>query len=177
MKLTRQPIDPMLRSGRNDVSSRAKPKISVKDPPLHQFLTYRLSRVQAKLNAQANAILKRDAGLTLSKWRILALVGAAGQTRLSELSRIAALDKGLLSRNLKAMVEDGLVASKQDDFDHRVQHLSLTKAGQALFDKTLPKMRARQSKLRETLTARELEALYSSLDKLEIVSDWRGDDT
>ena len=65
---------------------------------LHQFLTYRLSRVQAKLNAQANALLHAQSGLTLSRWRILALVGAAGQTRLSELARIAALDKGLLSR-------------------------------------------------------------------------------
>ncbi|MEM8730914.1 MAG: MarR family winged helix-turn-helix transcriptional regulator [Pseudomonadota bacterium] len=145
--------------------------------PLHQFLTYRLSRVQAKLNAQANALLQKNSGLTLSKWRILALVGAAGQTRLSVLSRTSALDKGLLSRNLKNMIEEGLVTSKQDDIDHRVQHLSLTTKGQALFDTTLPKMRMRQSKLREPLTPRELDALYSALDKLEIAAEWRGDDS
>ncbi|MCR9157870.1 MAG: MarR family winged helix-turn-helix transcriptional regulator [Rhodobacteraceae bacterium] len=154
-----------------------KPKLelSVQDTPLHQFLTYRLSRVQAKLNAQANALLQRSAGLTLSKWRILALIGAAGQTRLSELARMAALDKGLLSRNLKIMVDEGLVKSKQDDIDHRVQHLSLTNVGQTLFEETLPKMRARQSKLRGSLNGQELETLFSALDKLEIASEWRGD--
>jgi len=157
------------------VSTDPKLKLSVQNQPLHQFLTYRLSRVQAKLNAQASALLSRDAGLTLSKWRILALAGAAGQTRLSELARIAALDKGLLSRNLKIMVEDGLVNSKQDDIDHRVQHLSLTPIGQSLFDETLPKMSARQSKLRENLSPQELKILYSALDKLEIASEWRGD--
>ncbi len=144
--------------------------------PLHQFLTFRLSRVQAKLNAQANALLGHHSGLTLSKWRILALVGAAGETRLSDLARIAALDKGLLSRNLKIMVEDGLVASKQDDVDHRVQHLTLTESGQELFEHTLPQMRLRQKKLRETLTPTEIGTLYSALDKLEIAADWRGDD-
>ena len=147
------------------------------EQPLYQFLTYRLSRVQAKLNAQANALLQEHSGLTLSKWRILALVGAAGQTRLSELARIAALDKGLLSRNLKVMIGEGLVAAKQDDIDHRVQRLSLTVKGQELFDLTLPKMQQRQSKLREPLDARELASLYSALDKLEIAADWRGEDT
>lgn len=151
-------------------------EITHDDLPLHQFLTFRISRVQAKLNAQANALLGEHAGLTLSKWRILALVGAAGETRLSELSRIAALDKGLLSRNLKLMVEDGLVASKQDDVDHRVQHLKLTETGQKLFEHTLPKMRQRQRKLREALTRVEIDALYSALDKLEVAADWRGDD-
>ena len=152
-----------------------EPELVLDDQPLHQFLTYRLSRVQAKLNAQANALLQDHAGLTLSKWRILALVGAAGQTRLSKLAKEAALDKGLLSRNLKIMVEDGLIATKQDDIDQRVQHLSLTQQGQRLFDRTLPKMRERQSKLREALHPRELDALNAALDKLELAADWRGE--
>lgn len=145
------------------------------DQPLHQFLTYRLSRVQAKLNAQANALLQRSAGLTLSQWRILALIGAAGQTRLSALVRIAALDKGLVSRNLKILSANGLVHSKQDEMDQRVQHLSLTKKGQALFEETLPKMRERQRHLRAGLDPAELRVLYSALDKLEIAADWRGE--
>jgi len=44
--------------------------------------------------------LQRDVDLTLSKWRILALVGAAGQMQLSELARIVALEKGRLSFNI-----------------------------------------------------------------------------
>ena len=142
--------------------------------PLHQFLTYRLSRVQAKLNAQATTMLRTIAGLTLSQWRILALVGAAGQTRLSDLARIAALDKGLLSRNLKTLTAEGLVDTRQDDLDQRVQHLSLSRRGQTLFEKTLPHMRNRQQRLRSSLTARELDVLYTALDKLELAADDRG---
>jgi len=158
------------------VTNESKKTADTDDLPLHQFLTYRLSRVQAKLNAQANAMLRANSGLTLSQWRILALVGAAGQTRLSELSRVAALDKGLLSRNLKALIAGGLVSPKQDDVDQRVQHLSLSKSGKALFENTLPKMRKRQSHLRSSLTARELDVLYTALDKLELAADYRGED-
>jgi DNA-binding MarR family transcriptional regulator len=159
------------------LSTEETPVLQHDDQPLRMFLTYRLSRVQAKLNAQANAILQDHSGLTLSQWRIVALVGAAGQTRLSDLAREAALDKGLLSRNLKALVADGLVASKQDDIDLRVQHLSLTDRGRAVFDHTLPKMRARQRHLRASLTQSELDSLYSALDRLEISAEWRGNDT
>lgn len=144
--------------------------------PLHQFLTYRLSRVQAKLNAQAGALLKRHAGLTLSQWRILALVGSAGQTRLSDLARGAALDKGMLSRNLKNMIAEGLVLARQDDVDQRVQHLSLSPAGRDLFERTLPRMQMRQKHLRESLTSAELASLNAALDKLEIAAEWRGED-
>ncbi|MEM7041487.1 MAG: MarR family transcriptional regulator [Pseudomonadota bacterium] len=158
------------------MTKKSEQTITPDDLPLHQFLTYRLSRVQAKLNAQANAMLRAHAGLTLSQWRILALIGAAGQTRLSELARIAALDKGLLSRNLKTLIADGLVRSKQDDIDQRVQHLSLSGSGQTLFETTLPRMRQRQTHLRSSMSARELDVLYRALDKLEIAADYRGED-
>lgn len=158
------------------MTKKSEQTITPDDLPLHQFLTYRLSRVQAKLNAQANAMLRAHAGLTLSQWRILALIGAAGQTRLSELARIAALDKGLLSRNLKTLIADGLVRSKQDDIDQRVQHLSLSGSGQTLFETTLPRMRQRQAHLRSSMSARELDVLYRALDKLEIAADYRGED-
>ena len=158
------------------MTAGSRSQTDAEDQPLQRFLTYRLSRVQAKLNAQAQALLQRYAGLTLAKWRILALVGAAGQTRLSELARVAALDKGLLSRNLKALIQDGLVATKGDDVDLRVQHLSLTKKGRRLFERTLPKMQQRQRRLNDALEPQEREALRSALDKLEVAAGWRGDE-
>ena len=141
------------------------------DLPLHQYLTYRLSRVQAKLNAQGSKMLRDSVGLTLSQWRVVALVGAAGTTRLSALAREAALDKGLLSRNLKTLIEDGIVHSEPDEFDHRAQHLSLSPKGLSLFDRTLPVTRRRQDWLRKDLSEDEIRVFRTVLDKLEIASE------
>lgn len=60
------------------MSANPKPRSPYGDLPLNQFLTYRLSRVQAKLNTQGNALLQKHAGLKLTQWRLLALVGTAG---------------------------------------------------------------------------------------------------
>ena len=38
---------------------------TIGDLPLRRFLTFRMARVQAKLNAQASHILREQAGLTL----------------------------------------------------------------------------------------------------------------
>lgn len=141
------------------------------DLPLRQFVTYRISRVQAKLNAQASRILREASGITLNQWRIIALIGAAGQTQSSVLSKDAALDKGLLSRNLKTLIESGVVKSATNAGDHRVQSLSLTQKGAEIFEKTLPVTRVRQSKLRAGLTDKELRIFHKVLDHLEIASE------
>lgn len=141
------------------------------DLPLHQFLTYRFARVQAKLNSQAGRILRDSAGITLSQWRIIAWIGNTGTTRPSELARDSALDKGLVSRNLKILIARGLIATKGDPKDHRARNLSLTASGRAVFESTLPRMQARQRRLRGTLDASELRAVYRILDKLEIAAE------
>ena len=141
------------------------------DLPLRRFVTYRMSRVQAKLNAQASRILREASGITLIQWRVIALVGAAGQTQSSKLSKDAALDKGLLSRNVKTLIEQGVLASRTDAEDHRVHILSLTDKGQAIFEKTLPVTRARQTQLREGLTDEELRVFHKVLDHLEIAAE------
>ena len=139
--------------------------------PLHQFLTYRLSRVQAKLNAQASRILRETSGITLTQWRIIAMVGAAGRTRLSDVSRATALDKGLLSRNLKGLTEEGLISAQADDLDHRAQNLTLSERGQAIYERTLPIMRKRQANLQADLSEEELRIFRRVLDKLEIAAE------
>lgn len=149
----------------------APDEMSFGDLPLHQYLTYRLSRVQAKLNTQGAKVLHDTVGLTLSQWRVIALVGAAGQTRLSDLARQAALDKGLLSRNVKTMIARGLVRARQDDLDNRVQHLSLTPEGKEVFSRALPVTRRRQKWLRAELTDDEIRTFRNVLDKLEIAAE------
>ena len=141
------------------------------DLPLRRFVTYRISRVQAKLNAQATRLLRKASGITLTQWRVIALIGAAGQTQSSTLSKEAALDKGLLSRNLKTLIEDGVVLSKTNAGDHRVQILSLTNKGRAIFEKTLPVTRARQAQLRQGLSDEDLRVFHKVLDHLEIAAE------
>jgi DNA-binding MarR family transcriptional regulator len=138
---------------------------------LNSYLTFRLSRVQAKLNAHGARFLKKVAGLTLAQWRIIVLLSLEGETTSSALSRLAGIDKGLLSRKLKTLVDQGLVRTLPHSDDGRVLMLSLTDAGKRVFEKTLPHSLARQEWLRSQLDAQELQVFYQALDKLEAAVD------
>ncbi len=140
---------------------------------VQQFLTYRISRVYAKLNAQASHILGQKNGLSLAKWRIIALLAIAGETTPNAISRKAAIDKGLLSRKLRGLIDDGLVTSRRDESDHRQQLIALSEAGRTVFEDTLPSMRKRQAYLLNTLTDQEERVLFSALEKISAAAERR----
>ncbi len=134
---------------------------------LQQFVTYRLARVQAKLNAQASRILKDAAGLSLTQWRIIFLLGTMGTSKSSDLTWISGIDKGLFSRKLKTLIASGLVQAETDQSDQRVQRLSLTDHGRDVFTATLPRMRARQTALQRNINEADLETFHRVLGQVE----------
>lgn len=141
-----------------------KPKHTME---LSEFLTYRMARVQAKLNAMGNRLVQERCGLTLAQWRILLLVSMNEGSTSSDLTRSSAMDKGLFSRKVKSMVDSGLVSSKQDEDDSRVYRLSLTDAGKLIMQDLLPYMQGKQVELINRLTEDELKHMRSALEKIE----------
>lgn len=150
----------------NDDTEEAR---SVPGEDLREFLTFRLSRLQIKLNKQASSILRTHAGLSLSQWRALSLVATArtaSKVTLTELAAVSAVDKGLLSRALNSLCELGLVTATASALDHRVHDLALTAEGRACFQRMLPVMQARQAALRVALSDEESAVVNSIIDKL-----------
>lgn len=139
--------------------------------PLQRFLTYRLLRVHSKLNTQATRILGKVSGLSLTQWRVLAMVATHDGATHTDISRLSQIDKGQLSRCIRALIVEGLIVARDDEQDSRQQHLSLSAEGRALYDRTVPRMQARQRFLLNHLTPVERDAIYSALDKLEIAAE------
>ena len=134
---------------------------------LTDFVTYRISQLHPKLNAQAAHILKEHAGLSLVQWRILALIHAFGpKVSSGALIEKAGMDKGLFSRGLKRLTAEGFVIGEVDKKDQRRVPLSLTPEGRKLHDKTIAIMRKRQKHLLHDLTDKEEAHLFSAIDKL-----------
>ncbi len=138
---------------------------------LSQFLTYRISRLHGKLNAQASRILRGSVGLTLNQWRMVAFIGGAEKITASELINCTAMDKGMVSRNVRSLIESGLVLSAPHDTDHRVHVLSLSPRGRDIFDATLPVMRRRQVHLKNSLSDQDLATFRKVLDLLEVAAE------
>lgn len=146
----------------------------VTDAPLDvkQFLTCQMARVQAKLNAQAAAILKRHSKLSLVQWRVMTLL-ASGGDNLTSICRLSGMDKGQVSRKLTQLVSQGLVLTRLDEADHRSQKLSLSEKGEELHGRILPIMRARQAHLASDMSDDEQAMLRELLLRLEVAAEQR----
>lgn len=138
---------------------------------LSSFLTYRISRLHQKLNTQASKLLSETVGVTLNQWRMIAFIGGAKTVTASQLVKYSAMDKGLVSRNVKSLIEGGLVASSENSEDNRVHILSLTPEGQKVFDTALPMMRRRQENLRSKLSDDDVANLRRMIELLELAAE------
>lgn len=132
-----------------------------------RFVTYRLARLQSRLNAQAIRLLRLHSKLSLTEWRIIGMTAIHGEATLSLLARETELDKGQLSRAVTTLVKKGYLRSKVNDADQRQNFLSLTDAGRAQHEQVLPVMRNRQAGLTETITEEEMKVLVRVIEKLE----------
>ena len=134
---------------------------------LQQVVTYRLARLQARLNSQAGRRLKSCTELSLTQWRLVAAMQRLGQTTLAEISHATQIDKGQLSRAISALLDAGLIASEADRTDNRKHLLSLTEAGLREHEAIEPVMRDRSSALVADFDEAELAAFFRSLDKID----------
>ena len=133
---------------------------------LQSLVTYRLSRLQARLNAQAQKLLEEHAGLSLSEWRVAVVLREAGEMSSADLVRLTQYDKAQISRNVGKLRGKGLVMDGGATQDQRVTRITLTQAGVAAIDKALPVMRERQGKLMAGLTVAEQQALFDTIEKI-----------
>jgi len=135
--------------------------------PLEERVTFRISRLHSRLNAQATRMLNRHGGLSLLQWRVMVMVDRSDRATASEIVRETQIDKGLVSRTVKGMVAAGVLAMRTDPSDHRAHILDLTEKGRARFEHAKPYMLARQAQLLDSLSDEERQALFATLDRLE----------
>lgn len=98
----------------------------------------------------AHRVARRVAGtladvssLNLSQWRVLAAVADRAGRTASEVVALTPMDKGLVSRAVKHLVEAGLLERRQSPTDARCAHLHLSSEGRAEHARILQALRDR----------------------------------
>ena len=140
---------------------------------LRTFLSFRLSRLQAQLNSQAQHILRTHSDLGQTEWRVLMLVVDRGTSTMATIVRDGRIDKAQISRAVKTLCQKNYLVAETDPNDHRQQLLHTTETGAALHDRLLPIMAKRQEALSADLTAEELQVFHRVIDRLELAAQRR----
>ncbi|MCS6931907.1 MAG: MarR family winged helix-turn-helix transcriptional regulator [Acetobacteraceae bacterium] len=134
---------------------------------IRDLLSYRIHRLANALSRGAALRYRREFGVSLMEWRILALLGAFAPMTLKRLAREAGLDKSQASRAVAGLVARGLVLRQPGEGDGREVALRLSPAGGRLQQGLMRAARERDAAFRAALGVAERAAFSAALDRLE----------
>lgn len=92
----------------------------------------------------------RDAGLNITQFSLLRLIGAEKDLSISTLGRYMVMDRTSITRALVPLERDGLIQSRPGA-DKRIRIVSVTKKGRKLVADAEPKWRKAQEVLIDTI--------------------------
>jgi DNA-binding MarR family transcriptional regulator len=136
------------------------------DFKLEEFLPYQLSVTASRVSRLFAKRYADEFGLSISEWRVLAVVGRFGTASPSMVSEWAAMDKVKVSRAAATLVARGLLKQTQDPADGRARLLRLTRKGTTVHQGAIPLARELEAQLSEGLTRSEWSGLQKALLRL-----------
>jgi len=137
------------------------------DFQLDGFLPYRLAVAAASVNRLMARRLADSYKLSISEWRVLAVVARAGVLSPSTVGAVASMDKVKVSRAAASLIARGFLKQTQDPHDGRGRLLRLTRKGHTVHGKLVAEARDMEAQLAQGLTRSEWTALYNTLRRLE----------
>jgi DNA-binding MarR family transcriptional regulator len=149
----------------------SKPERDPSDPAvfeLEHFLPYRLSLLTNTVSQGIARSYRDRHDISVTEWRILAVLGRFPGLTASELVERTAMDKVSISRAVKSLEEKGLLRRETDRGDRRRMRLHITaRRGRSVLSEVVPGALAYERWLLESLDQPEAETLFRILDKLQ----------
>jgi len=103
-------------------------------------------------------------GLKISQFSLLGFVTAEGPVSIGRLSDLLATDRTTLTRNLRPLIQGGLI-ERAPSGDKRRHELLTTQVGRALFKRALPLWAAAEQEVRAAMGPKLTADLHGALDR------------
>lgn len=133
---------------------------------LEQFLPYRLSLLSNRISQSIARIYVDRFNLTITEWRVMAVLGRSPGLSANEVAERTAMDKVAVSRALARLIDAGRVLRTTADGDRRRSALRLSAAGRRIYEQVVPLALEFEHKLLSALDSEERDQLLRLLDKL-----------
>jgi len=118
-----------------------------------------------KLAAGASSVYRREFGIGVTEWRILSLLAVEGTCSAQHISQFFDLDKALVSRTTRSLVENGAVTVIAQEGKNK-RAVVLTRVGRSLHDRVIKLALQREKVLLAGFTKGETDLLIDMLRRL-----------
>jgi MarR family transcriptional regulator for hemolysin len=126
----------------------------------------KLTRASRRVSRAFDAALAEGGG-SLPLWLVLLELKGGGHAAQRELAEAIGIEGATLTHHLNRMEEEQLITRRRDPDNRRVQRVSLTEAGEQLFQRLLTHVIAFDRQLRAGMSEQLLAQLREALDVLE----------
>lgn len=133
---------------------------------LDDMLLFRLWNLSARAGRCVIQMCEAEFGITRREWRMLAELALNEGVLSSQLAELTGLDRARTSRAITSLAVKGLVVRRPRPGDRREVLLSLTEAGQQLYERLLPRVAGINRELVSTLSQAEADTLDTLLSRL-----------
>lgn len=133
---------------------------------LERFVPYRLSVLSNTLSQAIAREYQTRFGLSVTEWRVLAVLGRYAGLSAGEVAERTAMDKVAVSRAVARLLGDDRVRRAVHRGDRRRSVLALTPKGQRIYEQIAPRALEYERQLLQVLDAEEREWLERLLAKL-----------
>ena len=140
---------------------------------LDHYWPYQIAVLSDRIARRTTRTVKEH-GLNLSQWRVLAAVAEQPGRTAVEVVRITPMDKGIVSRATRGLLDRGLIRREASQLDGRLSHLFLTDRGADLYETLTPQVEAITLGVADTLDTTQQERLTAMLrDLMQVIPDLR----
>ena len=136
---------------------------------LDRFLPYRLSVLSNRISAAIASDYAERFALSVTEWRVLAILGRAPGASANEVAERAAMDKVSVSRAVAKLLAAGRLRRSRHPSDRRRSVLSLSARGRRIYQQIVPLALAHEQRLLASLGASDRQALERILGRLSRV--------
>ena len=133
---------------------------------LEKFLPYRLSVLAQLVSESLHDLYARPFGLSVTEWRVMAVLGRFAPLTASEVGLRAVMDKVAISRAVAGLMRRGLVERATDRADRRRASLKLSARGRAMHARIVPLALAYEERLYRALSDEERRQFDRLSDRL-----------
>jgi len=122
-------------------------------------------RMAARAVTRAYDDALRPVGLRATQLAVLVAIAVEGAMSITALAKFMIMDRSTLTRNLRPLEEEGLVAVGLEGW-RRSRTLEVTEKGRSRLGEALPLWKQAQERLRRKLGEQNWASIHSNLDQL-----------
>lgn len=126
---------------------------------LESFLPYQITVLAHFIARRTTAIAEAHGGLKLSQWRVMAAVAEHPGRTANQVAAVTPMDKGIVSRAVKRLLDMGLLRRRASHRDGRLAHLFLTRKGRTLYAELSDDIRKIEESLLDGFSSEEKSRL------------------